>query len=82
MKERGPAERALGRPLQRVDARLKVTGEATFAAETRVSHVAHAVSGGRLGAERVSGKEQVPEGFAVLPPVGAEVPCVGRQNVP
>jgi xanthine dehydrogenase YagR molybdenum-binding subunit len=43
MKERAPAERAVGRPLQRVDARLKVTGKATFAAETPVAHVAHAV---------------------------------------
>jgi xanthine dehydrogenase YagR molybdenum-binding subunit len=63
---------AVGRPMPRVDGGLKVTGKATFAAETPVAHIAHAVivgataSTGSVSAIDAAAALRSPGVFAVL----------------
>ncbi len=63
---------SVGKPLDRVDGRLKVTGTATFSAEVAVANVAHAVivgatiSKGKITALDVGEAQRVPGVVAVL----------------
>jgi xanthine dehydrogenase YagR molybdenum-binding subunit len=65
-------ERAVGKPLDRVDGRLKVTGQARYAAEARVENLAHAVlvqstvGKGRITAIDTAAAEALPGVLAVL----------------
>jgi xanthine dehydrogenase YagR molybdenum-binding subunit len=65
-------EQAVGKPLDRVDGRLKVTGGARYAAEAQVANVAHAVlvlSGiprGKITAIDATAAEKAPGVLAVL----------------
>jgi xanthine dehydrogenase YagR molybdenum-binding subunit len=62
----------IGAPLERLDARLKVRGEATYAAEHRIPDCAHAVlvlstiAAGRIAAIDTSEAERVPGALGVL----------------
>src|SRR5437762_1358445 len=61
-----------GKPIDRVDGRLKVTGQAVYAAETAVANCAHAVivgstiSRGKVLAIDTRGAERAPEVLAVM----------------
>ena len=76
----GPARgaRAVGSPIDRVDARLKVTGKAVYAADVPVAQVAHAVIAtsaialGRLAGLDVAAARSAPGVLAVIT----------RENVP
>jgi xanthine dehydrogenase YagR molybdenum-binding subunit len=63
---------AIGKPLDRVDGRLKVTGGARYAAEAQVANVAHGVlvlgtiGSGRVTRVRTSAAEKAPGVLAVL----------------
>jgi xanthine dehydrogenase YagR molybdenum-binding subunit len=65
-------EQAVGKPLVRVDGRLKVTGQARYAAEARLEHVAHAVlvqstvAAGKITAIDTAEAEASPGVIAVL----------------
>lgn len=65
---------AVGSPIDRVDARLKVTGKATYAAEVQVANVAHAVivgstvARGRVRLVDHRAARQLPGVIAVLTP--------------
>ena len=63
---------SIGKALDRVDAKLKVTGRATYAAEVEVAHVAHAMivgsagATGTIGAVDIAAAKAVPGVLAVL----------------
>src|SRR5947207_14451562 len=63
---------SLGKPLNRVDGRAKVTGKATFSAEHKIPHVAHAVMlmsaipKGRITAMDTRAAEQLPGVLAIM----------------
>jgi xanthine dehydrogenase YagR molybdenum-binding subunit len=65
---------AVGAPLDRIDARAKVTGAAVYAAEVAVANVAHAVivgstiARGRVRSVTIHGARQQPGVLAVLTP--------------
>ena len=69
-----PRSQAVGAPIERVDARAKVTGTATYAADTPVANVAHAVivgsaiARGRLRAVDADEARRMPGVIAVLAP--------------
>jgi xanthine dehydrogenase YagR molybdenum-binding subunit len=69
--------RAVGAPIDRIDARAKVTGEATYAAEVPVTGVAHAVivgstiARGRLRSVHADDALRIPGVLAVLTPGAA-----------
>ena len=73
---------AVGQPIDRVDGRAKVTGQATYAADVAVAHVAHAVivtspvSRGRITSMDVAAARRAPGVLAVLTHENApEVPA-------
>ncbi len=63
---------AVGKPLSRVDGRLKVTGQATYAAEHKIPHVVHAllvtstIAKGRVSSIDTKSAESVPGVLAVM----------------
>ncbi|AHG89185.1 aldehyde oxidase and xanthine dehydrogenase molybdopterin binding protein [Gemmatirosa kalamazoonensis] len=83
---------AVGRPLERVDGRLKVTGAARYAAEMPVAGVAHAVlitstvARARIQAMDTSAAERAPGVLKVLTPFNAPrlpgAPRPGPQEPP
>ena len=70
-------ETSVGKPLDRVDGRLKVTGRAIYAAEHPVPNVAHAVlimstiPAGRVTAMDIGAAERLPGVLAVMTPMNA-----------
>lgn len=67
----------IGKPFDRIDARAKVTGTATYAAEVAVKHVAHAVivgsriARGRVAAVDIAAASSQPGVFRILTPANA-----------
>ncbi len=70
-------EASIGKPLDRVDGRLKVTGQALYAAEHPVPNVTHAVlimstiARGRVTGMNTKAAEQSPGVLAVMTPMNA-----------
>jgi len=87
-----PHDSSIGRPLERVDGRLKVTGAAKYAAEMPVDRVAHAVmitstvARARITAMDTSAAERAPGVLKVLTPFNAPklpgAPRPGPQEPP
>ena len=65
-------QNSIGKPLQRVDGRAKVTGRATYSAEQKVPHLAHAVmvmstvARGRIAGIDTATARRVPGALAVM----------------
>ena len=83
------SEPLTGRGIDRVDARQKVTGQATYAAEVAVANVAHAVivsstiARGKVTSFDTRAAEQLPGVLAVLTPRNApKLPAANKKNGP
>lgn len=83
------SEPLTGRGIDRVDARHKVTGQATYAAEVAVANVAHAVivcstiARGKLASLDTRAAEQLPGVLAVLTPRSApKLPTANKKGGP
>ncbi|MDB4956853.1 MAG: yagR [Myxococcales bacterium] len=87
------SEPIVGKGIDRVDGRLKVTGKATYAAEVAVANVAHgvivgsAISRGRISTVDIKAAQQAPGVLAVLthdnaPKLpGAHKKAVGQERI-
>ncbi len=70
-------ETSVGKPLDRVDGRLKVTGRALYAAEHPIPNIAHAVlimstiPAGRVTAMDIGAAQRLPGVLAVMTPMNA-----------
>jgi xanthine dehydrogenase YagR molybdenum-binding subunit len=83
------SEPSVGKGIDRVDARLKVTGKATYSAETAIANAAYAVivgaahAKGKIGALDVKAAEKAPGVIAVLTHLNApKLPGAGKRTSP